>query len=336
MAREYTNWTSNRGNSSTKLNNVLPITNTANGKRYYSSIDGELYFGDIFVDEVTDIAWSVQQQTLPIYGYNSHTFDDIAVGSRLIQGQFAINFTERNFIQKLQDNTEAFRSISRRMFADDNPTTTSFTDYRKRLHLPKWDKGFDIVIGFGADNGKLNTTVNKYNTFVVLDCVQVTGSTLQLNYGGEPVQEIYTFIARDIKETYLDTSSYSSDTSESSSTTNSSTASTTSSAAISGSINLSSSTKNIIITANNEISLKAGSIQFKDDFNNKTLKTVMTLKSNGDKEMYANWSTDFLNTFKKECGNKDSILGIVLYSYIDKGDNIVKTLEVTIDFTIKK
>jgi hypothetical protein len=70
----YTNWTSNRGSSKQQLQSIPPILNTANNTRYYSSIDAEIYFGDIYVGEIKNITWNIQQNSLPLYGYNSYTF----------------------------------------------------------------------------------------------------------------------------------------------------------------------------------------------------------------------------------------------------------------------
>ena len=104
MARDYFSWNSARNNGDILQERPSITTTIDNKKRYYSSIDAEIYFGGIFIDEVTNIAWSVQQQALPIYGYNSYCFDDVAVGARLINGQFTINFTEANYLQKIQDD----------------------------------------------------------------------------------------------------------------------------------------------------------------------------------------------------------------------------------------
>lgn len=202
MARDYNNWNDTRGNAeTTRLNNIPNVTNIINGeKRYYSSIDAEIYLGDKFVDEITTIQWSVQQQAMPIYGYNSYTFDDVAVGSRLVQGQFSVNFLKAGYLKQMQDDP-AFGSVSRKIYGVDNKAKSKFEDdFRKRLNTPMWDRGFDIVVGFGDHGKKVDSLKNSmYQTYMVLDCCQITGSMIQLDYNGEPVQEMYTFIARDIK-----------------------------------------------------------------------------------------------------------------------------------------
>lgn len=175
--------------------------------QYYSSLDADILFGDQFIDEVVSIAWQVQQNTMPIFGYNSYTFDDIAVGSRMISGQFTVNFTEANYLSRI---LTVMQSISRKMYGKDLVTTTSFlSPEKKRMNLPIWDRGFDIVIGYGE---KLKNSPKDYDHVTMLDCCQLTGCTQQLDSNGEPLTETYTFIARDMK--FIEAAQYYSSNSE--------------------------------------------------------------------------------------------------------------------------
>ena len=189
-------------NSNHKLNERPNLVNVIDGKkRYYSALDAEIFFGDIFVDDITDIGWGTQQQTLPIFGYNSYTFDGMAVGSRMVQGQFSTNFHQRSYLQNLQ-NDPSFVSIARMLYGEEDKNKTSaFTStYRKRLNLPVWDKGFDIVIAYGTHGesakGLKESTIA---TYVVIECCQITGSQTMLTSDGMPVTETYTFTARDVR-----------------------------------------------------------------------------------------------------------------------------------------
>jgi hypothetical protein len=74
---------------------------------YFSGADVHLYFGDIFVDEIVNIAWALQEEVMPIYGYNSYTFDAVARGKRVIQGTFAMNFTSVGYLQEIIANANA-------------------------------------------------------------------------------------------------------------------------------------------------------------------------------------------------------------------------------------
>jgi hypothetical protein len=74
---------------------------------YFSSADVKLYFGDIWVDDAVSIAFSLSEEVMPIYGYNSYTFDTVARGRRLVQGQFAINFTSAGYLHQVVENANA-------------------------------------------------------------------------------------------------------------------------------------------------------------------------------------------------------------------------------------
>ena len=138
---------------------------------------------------------------MPIFGYNSYTFDDIAVGSRLVQGSFTINFTEANYLTRV---LQTMTTIARKTYGQDIPATSSFaaTD-RKIRNTPVWDKGFDIVVGYGENKNK---GASEYDQVIMLDCCQLTGVTQQLDYNGEPILESYSFIARDMK--FVDAQQY--------------------------------------------------------------------------------------------------------------------------------
>ena len=203
--RGSTNWSTKR-NSSERLRHRPHISNTSNSRgegyvQYYSSLDADILFGGIFIDEVVNISWQVQQNAMPIFGYNSYTFDDIAVGSRLVQGSFTINFTEANYLTRV---LQTMTTISRKMYGEDVPATSSFTVTDKKIrNTPIWDKGFDIVVGYGE---KKNRGASEYDQVVMLDCCQLTGVTQQLDYNGEPILESYSFVARDMK--FVDAQQY--------------------------------------------------------------------------------------------------------------------------------
>lgn len=77
------------------------------GSEYFSNADVKLYFGDIWVDEITSIAFQLQEEVLPIYGYNSYTFDTVARGKRILQGSFSINFTSVGYLHEIVENAHA-------------------------------------------------------------------------------------------------------------------------------------------------------------------------------------------------------------------------------------
>jgi hypothetical protein len=169
------------------------VSNTQNSKtKYFSSIDADIYFGDTFIDEVTFIQWELDQQTMPLMGYNSYVFDDIAVGSRMIQGRVGINFTNAGYLYTVLDTlTKIVQSDAQALNA--STKTSSEDPLYDNQHKPLWNKMFDIYVRYGGDNQD-----NPAVTYYILRGVQLTGVSQQLTSDGQPVGEFYTFIAQDL------------------------------------------------------------------------------------------------------------------------------------------
>lgn len=68
---------------------------------YFSGSDVSIYFGDVWVDEVVAVNFSVMEYVQPIYGFNSYTWDAISRGARIVQGSFRLNFREANYLNKI-------------------------------------------------------------------------------------------------------------------------------------------------------------------------------------------------------------------------------------------
>lgn len=55
-------------------------------EEYYSSTDTKIYIDDIEQTEISYISYSLSEQLKPIFGYDSNTFDDVAIGTRIVTG----------------------------------------------------------------------------------------------------------------------------------------------------------------------------------------------------------------------------------------------------------
>ncbi|MGN0357148.1 MAG: hypothetical protein ACI4E0_04930 [Blautia sp.] len=89
----------NIGRSASSANPAVSSSSTITN--YYSGTDARIYFGDIWVDEIVEIEFGLQEQVAPIYGYGSYTWDVVARGNRVVVGQFAINFKEVGYLQTI-------------------------------------------------------------------------------------------------------------------------------------------------------------------------------------------------------------------------------------------
>lgn len=181
--------------------------NIATLKRYYSSIDAEIYFGDYYVEDISDIDYSVNQQVVPITGFNSYTADAIHVGSRLISGTFVIRFTSPNYLFKILEKAKEGSVLP------SNVAAYSVPIHDRNYKAPQgqidkslsgqiagtnreelWPQTFDIDIVYG---GKSNVGEAVH---VVLQGVRLTGCTSIASASNPvPISEQYSFVAKDLK-----------------------------------------------------------------------------------------------------------------------------------------
>lgn len=221
---------------------------------YFSGPQITIWFGDIWVDDITSIGWQYNQEKRPIYGYASQHFDAVAKGQVLIQGQLRINFRNKGYLSyiirnlpKLREDVKAYQSersyeevwtrlkpvISTHLkngtfgpgtFQEilDFPMREDFWEvsalYEKVIwgELPEEEKeklktpditqqeafpeGFNILITYGdpqaADPQSINDVMA--STTKTLIGVHLLGSSQVIEINGEPTQEMYTFMARDM------------------------------------------------------------------------------------------------------------------------------------------
>lgn len=183
-------------NDNRRLGDRTLLSNTIDGKRYFSSLDAEIYFGERYVDEIVQITWGVEQATMPLFGYNSYTFDDIAVGARQVNGSFVINFTKSGFMYDVLNSVQAINrsSLNAQNSAGSDASKLTWASHFDKEHSASWDRSFNIRVGYGDQTkGGDNTTM------IVLYCVQLTGCQQAIGIDGAPIGEVYTFIAKDIR-----------------------------------------------------------------------------------------------------------------------------------------
>lgn len=172
-------------------------------KRYYSVIDAEIYFGNEYVEDVCYIDWSVSQNTLPLFGYNSYTYDELAQGNRLITGTFDINFTSPNYLFEILKTAkeDSVTGLSN-YYVNIPKDLKGQKDYKKLAgtqitgkHAPLWDHTFDIDVIYGQPHD--------HCVHIVLEGVAITGCQQVLSAsateGSPSIRERYSFVARDFK-----------------------------------------------------------------------------------------------------------------------------------------
>lgn len=168
---------------------LITSTTTYAGKhkRYFSSLDAEIYIGDERVEDIVRIDFTYEEKKLPIYGFNSFLPSKVLIGQKIIQGTFVINFTEVGYLVNLLEKVKESEIADKY-----DKIGISCDPWNNAL----FKKCFDIVIGYG---GYKIDKENSYNsTFQILQGVYINGYQQILDTSGEPIKEVYSFIARNL------------------------------------------------------------------------------------------------------------------------------------------
>ena len=185
--------------------NLGGAVSSAQLKRYYSNIDAEVYFNGEWVEDIASIQWSIAQETMPIYGYNSYVYDAVAQGSRLIQGSFTLAFSEPRKIEKIIEQYKEAGIDTKTLSYEDmvqdlSKHTVKMNRFGSELisneqHLPIWmNSRFDISIVCGEYESIGGNAIH----IILKDCYITNCVSLRSKEGGV-AEEQYSFIARDYK-----------------------------------------------------------------------------------------------------------------------------------------
>jgi hypothetical protein len=195
-------------------------------KQYFSGAQASAFIGDVWVDDILAIDYSVQHTRLPQFGYGSQHYDFIPKGNIIVTGSFTVNFREPNYLWLILERYKKFNTTREaRLLERDRDDAREeagryLTDRRQRFdsffnridargvkgNLVEQSrefngisenntkenfnhKTFDITIGYGYDLGEdsLSETISG---------IQIMGKGKVVNADGRPVQEQYNFIAR--------------------------------------------------------------------------------------------------------------------------------------------
>ena len=162
------------------------VVNTAYGeRRYFSSIDTDVYFGDLLIDEMVAFDFVIEEKKIPIFGYNNFVPKRIITGQKVIQGSFAINFTRSYDMHYILEN------VADSLYANDYEEAQF---YCSDDNAAIFGKGFDITISYGEDK-----ETQSYNscTQTLVGCY-ITSYRQAFDTSGEPILDMYTFIAKDL------------------------------------------------------------------------------------------------------------------------------------------
>jgi len=70
---------------------------------FFTGAQVNVYFGDVWVDDIVSLSFSLEQTKRPIYGYASQYYDAVAKGKISVRGNFTINFKENGYLYVILD-----------------------------------------------------------------------------------------------------------------------------------------------------------------------------------------------------------------------------------------
>lgn len=168
------------------------VENNEGHKRYFSSIDSEIYFGDVFIDDINRIEYEVVEKSLPIFGYNSKKFDFLMQGVRYIQGEFIINFTKSGWLLDITKGLGSIVGKGNGFIAQCQARENSCGNIESDI----FPGMFDIIVSFGDHKSAIRSYGSSAH---MIKGVKIIGYRQMLDTSGEPIGEIYSFIAHDIE-----------------------------------------------------------------------------------------------------------------------------------------
>ena len=201
-------------------------------KQYFAGTQASVFIGDTWIDDITSIDYQVHHSRNPVYGYGSQHFDLLPKGTIIVSGSFTVNFREPNYLwmilaryktfnpeqigggkaaleyskhaQLTEEELKTFPNDPRKNFdLFMNPSTGNAQAVKNELNnalvtkrhagkkAERFNHGiFAITIGYGSD---LANAIGER-----INYVQIMGKSKVVMADGRPVQETYSFIARDI------------------------------------------------------------------------------------------------------------------------------------------
>jgi hypothetical protein len=196
---------------------------------YYAGPQVGLFIGDTWVSDVVTISYTETVNKVPLYGYASTHFNAVAKGTVLVQGQFAIAYTQPNYLQtilarystsegrlamfptQISDPIEKAKKLFWKLEDLQNTVNLTPLEYGYEYGVTgQVRNGFDIRVFYGASEFVTNSVLRRASIYTGADIktkgvieeiknVHLTSRGLSVTPSGEPIAEIYSFFASHVQ-----------------------------------------------------------------------------------------------------------------------------------------
>ncbi|MGD9381866.1 MAG: hypothetical protein PVI03_05420 [Candidatus Thorarchaeota archaeon] len=182
-----------------------------------------IYFGDrTLIDDATAIQFALTQSKKPIYGYHSRYFDAVAGGVVIVHGRIFVNFIHQGYLRLLIKNArdprfleklenEATRAekeakLNQKTYDGVPNSQEALINYirkdnRDRQNQEIAQAGFVRPDVIGSTSIRIKYASDTHFDDVpvkVLTNVHFIGEGQEIQISGQPIQEMYEFIAQKV------------------------------------------------------------------------------------------------------------------------------------------
>lgn len=196
---------------------------------YYSGSQVTVFIEDVWVDDAASYQINISQAKQPIYGYGSQYYDFVAQGKVLVQGQLTINYKDPNYLwiilanksaqkrraaleikeqRRRQINSTTFDASNSeglvRRLQNNSSSDRDFKEISELFEETYWNRPArnpiidDEPEGFNHDPFTMHFLYKGDSAGVIeeLTDVSLLGKSKIVEANGQPIQEVYNFIAR--------------------------------------------------------------------------------------------------------------------------------------------
>lgn len=149
-------------------------------EEYFSGTDAKIYIDNEEQTEISYISYSIQEQLKPIYGYSSYTYDDVAVGNRVVMGSIKIpikNTEAQTTLEELKSNNIISSNSEYNQIEQNNFNNNEWIN-------PNNDRVFNDTI---VNN---NNIINDNNYYIYLSKLNAIGYNVNVNMDSVKIQSI--------------------------------------------------------------------------------------------------------------------------------------------------
>ena len=140
---------------------------------FAAGIDTEIFLNDKRIDLITNIEYTVNENILPVFNYNSLVLNATAVGQRIVQGRFSVTYSGTNYIKGFLENIVAtpYTDVIQintppQLNPTDSIAPTQITDAIPALDLDNLTNGFVITDPYDYRFRGIYYWSGTYETFV--------------------------------------------------------------------------------------------------------------------------------------------------------------------------